>query len=155
MLISMENLPPNPKNSPVITPDFIRQVAALAVTGATQVDIAEALGTTKKTVAKALALPETKDIMAEITEDAVAAAKIKLKSKISSLADAVYDALRYQIEKKKSVQAVQVALKVMGVEQAEDATGPGNITVYLPGVEQKPLTIEAKGKKVKDGSNGD
>lgn len=127
-----------------------KRVAALSVLGLTTAAIAKELKLDRDTVDRILALPDVKDMIDEIGDDAIRAAKSRLRSRISSLADKIYDALEYQLSKKKSIQAAALGVKIMGLDQQTDSNQSGNITVVLPGsVKPDMITIDAEGKQVK------
>lgn len=122
-----------------------KQVAALAACGARSPAIAKELHMDTRTVERMLTMPEVKALIEEIGDDAVRSAKSKLKRRISDLADDIVDTIKYQLVKKKSVQAAALGLKVMGMDGGQESKATGNLVVYLPGQKPEPITI--KGNK--------
>lgn len=117
---------------------LIKQVAALAALGGNQTSIGKELGINDETAARILAKEETRAIIDDIGDAAVKQAKARLKTQISSLAESVYKALKFQLEKKNSIQAAGLALKVMGMDGESESKAQGQLIVNLPGVSTAP-----------------
>lgn len=130
-----------------------KQVAALASLGLTPRAIGDRMGLDHHTIDAVLAKEGTKALIEEIGDDAMRAAKTSLRRSVAGLASKMVAALEYQIDKKKSVQAIALGLKILGLDTPSDATRPGNITVVLPGSagrDPAAVVINANAKTIKE-----
>lgn len=135
----------------VITEPIKKQVAALTAMGMSMQAIGRELKIDPDTVGKVQAMDDVREAVTKLGDDALSAARAHMRIRIAGLADAVYNTIKYQLEKKHSIQAAALALKTMGMEQPTENSGAsGNIIVHLPGAPNQPVTINAESKPVKE-----
>lgn len=125
----------------IINEAIIAQAAALAATGATTQQIATQLGMSKYHAKKVMSYPEFKKQVKAIGDEAVNNAKQIIRSQTSDLANEVARVLKARLEEN-DLEAVKVALKVIGFEQEEQNRGDTNIVVQLPGSVEKHVESE-------------
>lgn len=119
----------------------IKQVSASAATGATIGQIATQLSLSKYHVKKIMAMPEFKKIVKDIGDEAVNNAKQVIRSSTSELAAEVSRVLKERLEDN-DLEAVKVALKIIGFDQQEQSKGDTNIVVQLPGNTEQVIESE-------------
>ena len=127
----------------IINTPVAKQIAALAAMGSNANQISKDLNLNYDSVQRALESKQVKELVNEIGDEAVVFAKNYIKRSVAKLAPAMLEALMYQLEKKKSIQAIALGLKVLGVDQFEDGATNQSLTVVLPG-QASPVTINAK-----------
>lgn len=144
----------------------IKQVAAMAATGASRNEIADQLKISRYTASKIMTLPLFKIVVKEIGDEAVSNAKQIIRSKTGFLAQKIMEVLTARLEKD-DLEAVKVALKIMGFDQSDAPKGDTTFTIQLPGVqnatgktvehtiEPEFSVIEEAGKDAKPPSTGD
>ncbi len=123
----------------LLTEVVVKQVAALAVSGATPGEIAAKLGMTKWQVKKAMQLPAYKAYMKEVGDAALSTAKEFIRAEMGKLSKEIMRVIRTQLEEKDSLDAVKIALKVVGFDQEEQVKGDTTLNVIMPGA-NKPET---------------
>lgn len=118
-----------------------RQVAALAASGASRTVIASQLGLSLYKVKAVMASDEFKQLVTDIGDEATRTAKQQIKASVGNLATEVARVLKEQLQEN-NLEAVKIALKVMGFDQAEEQKGDTNIQVILPGQEKNVIEGE-------------
>lgn len=130
-------------NRKALTDVFIKQVASLAVTGMGQRKIAVALDASLRQVRNVYDDERFKAIVEDVGNDAVLTAKTRLRQEISKMSDLMLKALKVNLEKH-SLEAVKVGLRVVGLDQAEEPQGNGNLTVIMANSKDPERVIEVK-----------
>jgi hypothetical protein len=126
----------------VVEESLTQQVAALAFQNIPEYKIAEELKITRYRCRKILASKEFKDIVREIGEDAVVLAKNYIKDKVAKLSPEIYETIRINLVEKRSMEAVKVALKVVGFEQEEEVKQAATMMqIILPGAALPPIEV--------------
>jgi hypothetical protein len=142
-----------PAPAVVIDELVVKQVAALAISGASPKAIADELGITPYQARKILASDNCKQLIKTVGDEALAQAKSIIRTETSKLAVEVMRALRAKLAKD-DLDAVKVALRVLGLDQPEEKdTGNTHISVVLPGQSQpaKPdIEVTDYGVEIQD-----
>lgn len=133
----------------VISDLVVKQAAAQAATGATITQIAASLGISKYHVKRIMQTPKFKAVIKDIGDEAVTNAKQVIRSKTGELAQEVSRVLKERLEDN-DLEAVKVALKIIGFDSQETERGDTNIVVQLPGIQEKTVTAEFKEVEVTD-----
>jgi len=133
---------------PVVVQEVVvQQVAALAVTGATRNAICKTLGVTPQFLARTYQSDEFKKQVKLIGDDAVESSKNVIRTRVANLSDKIMTALEEGLENG-SVEAIKVALKVIGFGEEEKVQGDTQIQVILPGqAQEKSIDVEVQNKK--------
>ena len=126
------------------------QVAALAATGATRNAIAKQLEISPFYVNRIFKSEEFQKQVRDIAEEAVGTAKNTIRFRVAELATDVLNALTYQLRDKSSIEAVKVALKVLGFGEDEQVKNDTNIQVVLPGVKEESVSAEYRVQNEED-----
>lgn len=140
----MDELLPKEQVTDILNDTFIKQVAALSSTGASQNKIASELKISKYWVKKALDTDRCAQLIAEIGSDAVESAKTYLRVEIGKLSKESVRVIAANL-KKDNLEAAKMVLKVAGLDGKEnDAnTGQQGLTLVLAS-EMKPPDIVVK-----------
>jgi hypothetical protein len=136
----------------VLSEVIVRQVAAASLApGCTPARIAEQTGLSLYQVRKVMAREDFKKYLKDLAEEALAPAKAKLRNAFSNMADSVISAMENNLAEN-NMEAVKVALKVMGMMDEEKVAGDTQINVVLPGAQvTKEVTSEVvSGIEVQD-----
>jgi hypothetical protein len=132
----------------VLSEVIIRQVATASLApGCTPAKISEQTGLSVYQVRKVMAREDFKKFLKELTEEALAPAKLKLKHAFSDMADSVITAMHKNLDEG-NMEAVKVALKVMGLMDEEKVTGDTTIQVMMPGSQKAVKDIPATAQEV-------
>lgn len=126
----------------VITDTIVKQVASLAATGSNLQEIATSLSISKYYVKKVLAMDSAKALIKEIGDEATSVAKNSIRTKVGLLAKEVGRVIEERLSEN-DLEAVKVALKIIGFDAQEQGPQETNINVILPGQsEPKPIDGE-------------
>lgn len=131
-----------PVTGAVINTVLAKQIAGLALIKTPQKAISEQLGLTAYQVGKIMASDEFKAALKEIGDASVAEAKQTIRAQTSKLAQEVTRVLTAKLQED-NLEAVKIALKIIGFDEEEKVTGDTNISVVLPGVAAPVKTVES------------
>lgn len=134
----------------IISEAIVKQVAASAATGATVGQIAASLALSKYHVKKIMATNDFKTLVRGIGDEAVNNAKQVIRANTSDMAAEVTRVLKERLEDN-DLEAVKVALKIIGFDQQEQTKGDTNIVVQLPG--QVEQVIESEYHEIESSDN--
>jgi len=127
-----------------LTDALIRKAAALASGGSSKNAVQSALKLSKYMVDKLYRHELFKSTVAEIADDAVAAAKNKTRADIARMQGKAMAALEKALDKG-SVDAVKSWLKAMGMDQEKEGQESNSFTLLLANQPQpQPKTIVVK-----------
>lgn len=128
----------------VIDELLTRQVASLLASGANNTQIANELQISATMVRKISAMPETKAMLKEVGESALAGAKALIRQRTAKLAEKIVDVIEAQLAEG-NLDAVKIGLKVLGFSDQEQVVqGAQNLTVVLPGASASRPAIEVE-----------
>lgn len=110
-----------------------KQIAALAVTGINTNQISQQLGITRPQVKRILAMPQTKLLISELGDTAMATAVSQIKTRTARLVDKALIALEHNLDKN-DLEAVKLIFRTVGADKPPE-TGPSDtsITIIAPG----------------------
>ena len=134
--------------SVIIDETIIKQVAASAVLGSSVNQMATELGISRFQVRKVMNMPEFKAIMQDLGNDSINTAKQAIRAKTADMAAEVTRVLMEQL-KENSLEAVKIALRIMGFDNEERQVADTQINVVLPGSKQE-IVIPTSGEPVND-----
>ena len=135
----------------VIQDTIVKQVAALAITGAPKSAICEQLKMSDHFVRRIFKDERFKSELKAIGDEAVEVAKNTMKARVASLSDDVMHAITMQLREKYSIEAVKVALRILGFGEEQQGSAVTNLQVVLPGARQEE-SIDAE-HRVQDETN--
>lgn len=135
-----------------ITNEMIKKVAICAATGATVNAISTETGISRHLIRKIMFTPKFKEELRVTTDEVTSQAKTYLRAEISKLSHEVFRVISDQLREKNSLEAVKIALKIMGFENEEEKKqGDTNIVVKLPGqVSLKDVANDIEVSNVQD-----
>lgn len=128
----------------VIDDALIKQIAAIALTGANRKDISQQLGVSDHYVRRVFKDDRFKNEIKSISEDVVETAKQSLRVRMSELSNDVMKAITIQLRRKYSMDAVRVAMKILGFGEEEVQRGDTNIQLIMPGSKPAKEVINAE-----------
>lgn len=117
-----------------VTPEVTRQIATRRVMGASFRDLESEFGFSRPVINRVLSSDMGKKIMKGLVDDAVASAVIAVRQEMSNLTPLVSEAIAHHL-KEKSLEAVKIVLKGLGMESFEKPENQQSQTfqVILPG----------------------
>lgn len=122
---------------PVIMDELVlKQIAAVAISGASYRQIADTLGISRTLVKKACESPKFKELVAKIGDEELAPAIVRAKSRISKLLDKAMIVLEHHLDQN-NLEAVKLVFKSIGLDNTETGAGDSTINVILPGASPK------------------
>lgn len=127
---------------------IIRKGAAMAATGSTRPAVQKALKLSLYMVKKLYKHELFRTTLAEISDDAVAAAKVKTRNDISRMQTKAMAALEKNLDKH-SLEAVKIFLKSMGLAEETENKDGGGFTLMLA-TQPKPtntITVKREGEE--------
>lgn len=134
---------------PEVVPTLARQVAALALKGKNQSQIATEMNITRDAVRKFIKHEEAIKFLKEVEDAGKALAKAHVSKACSEMAPEIEKALRLLL-KRGSAEGIKIALNVIGVLDQEQNTNKSSILqVYLPG--QKAQELKTVDVSVEEG----
>lgn len=128
----------------------VKQVAALCAVGTPPKEIAKELGISLREVKEIVQMPTCKEAVHRIGEEAINGAKQAVKARTAGLVDAIMSNLEANI-RKNNLNAVPIALNILGLTKDAPAVQDTSITVMLPG---QPTPIKPDYKEVKNEVQG-
>lgn len=121
------------------------EVAVLAIAGMPQTGIAKKLSISRSKVQTIQRKPEYKALFDDMVNETVGTAKGVIKHETAKLASEVMRVLITQLRDKDNLEAVKIALKVLGVDQLEEQEKGGtSINLVLPGQAVKTVVSDMK-----------
>lgn len=144
-------LTPEEENSSVITESRLKKAASLAVAGANKGEIRKALGLSAYGINKLYKDDRFNQMVTELGEDALVAAKAVTRVQISKLAAKAIRALEANLDRN-SMAAVTTVLRSMGIEDGKDQDNKqGGFTLVLANQPKPdPTTIVVKNENDDD-----
>lgn len=120
----------------------IRKIASLADTGLQPKDIAAKLKLTVHQVKRLQASDEYKALMIEVGDKYLAEAKTKWSQGMARMLDKCLRVIERNLDEG-NLEAVKIAIKSLGISEAEKSTGDSTINIVLPtGVGDKVIEVE-------------
>lgn len=126
-----------------LTPVLIAQAVALAASGATTHAIGKELGIPDSTVRRIQKLPEYNKELETMGSEVLVAARNRIKAEVGKLSNEIIRVLRAQLEDKDSLEAVKIALRVVGFDDEAGPAQETNIQVVLPGQAQDTIEVNS------------
>ena len=127
----------------VIADAVRKQVAVLALAGKSRPFISKKLNITRYMVDKIYRDEEFKRVVKEIGDATTEVAKQAVRSQVSELVKDAFESLKHLLQEKKSVEAIKVFLRIVGLEDKEVNKGGGDINLILPTTKvEKPVTAQ-------------
>ena len=136
-------------NETVVDESLTRQVATIALTGASVSEIAKQLAITPAAVRKIQNSDRFKDLVKETSEESLAPALAEAKAKLAKIAGKGVRVLEKAMDNyleagtggRDAIQAAMTALKAVGLHEETEKQQDTQINVILPGGAE-PMTIE-------------
>jgi hypothetical protein len=123
---------------------IIKRAAALAAAGASKTKLRQELSLTQYRVNKIYKDELFKRLVAEVGDDAISTMKSLTRSKLSAMQAKAMKALEDHLDKK-SLEAVKVWLRAVGLDQTKDSDDKGGgFTLVLANQKPEPQTIIVK-----------
>lgn len=136
-----DTLLPEAEDSSVITEARLKKAAALAVAGANKGEIRKSLGLSAYGINKLYKDDRFNQMVTELGEDALVAAKAVTRVQISKLAAKAIKALEANLDRN-NMAAVTTVLRSMGIEDGKDQDNKqGGFTLVLANQKPEPKTI--------------
>lgn len=133
-----------PDTGEVITETVLKKAAALSSQGVSKQAMGKQLKLSPNRIKRIHQDERFKQMVQEIGDDAVSAAKAKTRSDISRMQNKAMKALEDNLDKK-SLEAVKVWLKAVGMDQEkETATDNNSFTLVLANQKPEPKTVVVK-----------
>jgi len=131
---------------------LIKQVAALAALQKNQSEISRELKVHVSSVRRILLLPECKDLMREIADEAVQNAKNIVRAQTERLTPKALRALEELLDSdsgKDRAEGIKIYMRAIGLDKEATGEGVGNLIVNLPGANPDAgKVIEVKSDEV-------
>lgn len=131
----------------------IKQIASmLLLENKSQRAIAQELGIGETTVRRLMQKPEFKELMKELGDRAVEAAKAEMRGIARKLAPKAQTALESLLDDdsvRGKAEGLKYYFQLIGANDHEQDTGGGNITIQLPGIRQETV-VPTEGREVQD-----
>lgn len=130
---------------PINEAALIPQVAALLALGKTTTAIAQDLNLGYNTVKRLSGLEDTKALVKDIGDSAMAVAKAVIKRRVGDSVDLACEVLKEHLDDERSLEAVKLVFKVAGAltdEPANQNQGAGTIQVIMPGAHAEKAAVE-------------
>jgi hypothetical protein len=125
-----------------------KQIAASLASGVALSAIAKELGINYNKAKRISNSEMVKRTMLEIAEEAVGVAKHQIKANTAHLVEGIMDTIKHHLNNK-NLNAVPIALKILGFEEKEQKDQPSQFTIVLPGAEA-PKDITPQYEEVVD-----
>jgi hypothetical protein len=119
---------------------LVRQVVALALLNKTRVEMAKELNVHHATIGKIVNSDKFKELIAEVGDEALTQAKTYVRVQMGRLVTDAVNVIKKNL-KEGNLEAAKVVFKTVGLDNEENRVGETNLTVVLPGADEKP-TIE-------------
>lgn len=139
----------------VVNEALTRQIATVALGGASSTEIGKQLGISPVAVRKIQSSDRYKDIVAEAAEAELGPALAKAKAQLARLSTKAVKVIEGTLDKyieegtggRDALAAATVVLKSVGLHEEQDKQQDTQITVVLPGGAE-PVTYEVKSEEV-------